>query len=533
MAGWRDIPNELTSQILCTLASEYTGRTHELAKLMRVCHRFHAVLESIVYASPQISVRRRRPGVFRYDEELQGDYVLLRYFARSIVSRPSLGLLVKDLSVRSGRGIMLREDVQIKNCNAVVDDESLIPALESFSVPARDDVRLLASAAAQKGLPNGLILEGRFPGLLIFLLHYLPSLTSLSVVCSDEISVVTSAALGRVQGGVPIGLRSIKCLDLQYNDEVHRKYGLSAETVIPFMTLPALTKLSCYRLSGEYGWELFSSALNEGSDEWSEIREKDNSDSDAQDAPGDFESGHIPVPLHETHYLRPRSSAIMLLKFEESCSDNDILGRILALPRRLESFQYSIGDRMVGDAVFEASAIYEGLRTQKASLVEIFITRELWDHCTYSPWHVLGSLNDFSRLRHLKMPVTALLTCESEHHPITPPRHNPLDSLLPPSLVILEVDIRDTTLEELTGATGLPDTLHATSLSLPNLRIFGIVDILRKVRWGHDSLESRCIWPNSWSASHNIQLVAIRAKEVFNLVCQTPNSCGFNRERQD
>lgn len=263
--------------------------------------------------------------------------------------------------------------------------------------------------------------------------------------------------------------------------------------------LPALTKLSCFRLEG--GTRMFSGT--ESSSTWGHSDEGGASDMEIWN--------NLDNPSHNLHWslrLRPRSSAVTHLQFDNSDVDSDILGIVIALPRRPESFRYSIGDEDVGDTLLRLSHFYKGLCSQRNSLTELFITSDNWWRL-YTEDGVLGSLSSFIVLQHLKLPATALLPCHNEDLPITPSSHNPLDSLLPPSLVTLEVDIRDNNwTDEFVAKTGLPDTLRETSRALPELRFFKLIGVGDMDGEFGNLPRALGIWPNaeSWSAGHRIIL---------------------------
>lgn len=168
------------------------------------------------------------------------------------------------------------------------------------------------------------------------------------------------------------------------------------------------------------------------------------------------------------------------LEFEHSAIDCDVLNRILTLPRRLESFKYSLGDATVGYWPFVPSRFYPGLCRHAESLVELFITDEdgveNFDDDEGGP--MLGSLHAFKALTHLRLPAELLFGFNdgpptTEFEPVAARNISPLDALLPPSLVILELELRgDDPLKHFMATTGIPKTLTRTSYQLPDLRKF-------------------------------------------------------------
>lgn len=511
MAGWQDLPNELTSYILKIFASGvplHHRELEELVNVLLVCRRFRAIMEPIIYATPNV-----RSDSFDGSYET-GIHLDIGCFLRTIILRPDLGRLVKAVSIglRDVDVYSCTYEEVTKRCSNQLDIEESEAIIQSLPSAERDDTRLLAHAATEAGLSNALVLQGGYPGLVILLLHHVPSLKFLSISGGHEMRIIASAALGCVRGGVPIGLQSINSLRLSYNDW---KYGLDAVDALPFMTLPSLTNFTTYQFEGDGGWDMFSEtkAVTEGTDEQSQPSdgENDGSGGYGQD---DLVNASRPTPFGRTYYLHPHSSAITQLHFDYTLTSFRLLDLIIALPRRLESLRYDVG--MDAKVAFEPRWMYKGLCTQKNSLKELVITSDYGNLTSMSATRddsVLGSLNTFSHLQHLRVPASALLFFpeDGDSPPISPPNCSPLDLLLPPSLIRLEADVEDQDgMEDFVAMTGLPNTLGATSQSLPELRIFAVVGI------GHPAgfLKYPCdgrLWPDeeSWSVGHKICLLAM------------------------
>lgn len=185
------------------------------------------------------------------------------------------------------------------------------------------------------------------------------------------------------------------------------------------------------------------------------------------------------------------------LSFEHSAMDCNVLNRILELPRRLASFHYDMGGPTVGFSEFIPSAFYRGLCVQAGSLVELFITDTTnsgdFDDEDGS---VLGSLRAFTALTHVRMHAQLLLgrlpapQIETEARA---PRSSPLDALLPPLLITLELELgREYSLQQFIAITGVPNTLTRTSRQLPSLRRFHLgVEGVPRIQIPDEASETR------------------------------------------
>lgn len=150
------------------------------------------------------------------------------------------------------------------------------------------------------------------------------------------------------------------------------------------------------------------------------------------------------------------------------------MGLILALPRRLQKFQYVVGYHLED---FCPHAFYASLCTHADSLEELVIkdTDEREEE-RRSP-AILGSLLGFIALKHLTLAVDLLFRPVESKDGVAPPKasRNPLDVLLPPSLITLKIPLESAfTVTEFSNAAGLPESLDRTSVHLPNLRVFQI-----------------------------------------------------------
>lgn len=264
-------------------------------------------------------------------------------------------------------------------------------------------------------------------------------------------------------------------------DTVSSQYGFDAEDVVPFMMLPSLNSLTAGALSVE-----------EGEDDWLQIgvtaededAEEENEDDDANNDDDNerTEFPHPRLPSNNDHTtkaiktssgytLPPKSSTIKHINLVKSLVSCSVLSRVLRLPIALESFRYEVSGPSVGYWPFVAADLLPGLLLQANSLRELKITtQEAEDLGEDEP--VIGSLSGLQVLERLALPALVLLG--------SPPdsldsnrvvRRNPLDDLLPPRLVTLELYLEGAwDLAQLLNVTGLPKNLSQTSQRIPSLR---------------------------------------------------------------
>lgn len=230
MAGWDDLPNETIMHIFKYLGTKYAVQDTLNASI--VCRRFHAILEPEIYRHvhvPSSDVPHCCP-----DEEGR-EYKKLRHLVRTLIARPELGRLVRTVHINLLGSDQMEAVKEIhEQCGF---DEGLCER------PHLHEIRhnIFLAEAAKRGLPDDLFDHG-VPGLAVLLLHFLPNLHSLSMdAWESSMDVIGEAALGRLGGGVPAGLKSICVLDLFYDDE---DLEFSPDTILSFLTLPGLVELT-------------------------------------------------------------------------------------------------------------------------------------------------------------------------------------------------------------------------------------------------------------------------------------------------
>lgn len=171
-----------------------------------------------------------------------------------------------------------------------------------------------------------------------------------------------------------------------------------------------------------------------------------------------------------TYILPPKSSSITRLNLVMSVVSSHLLGRVLTLPTALESFQYEFGGAMFGLETFVASELLPGFLSQATSLKEIIIdTRhDVLDDAD----PLFSSLAELGVLELLVLPVSMLLRTEQQGFEGGAVQ-NPLDCLLPSSLVTLVLDLDhgwSGGLPRFLNVTGIPKTLPSTARHLPALQ---------------------------------------------------------------
>lgn len=417
--------------------------------------RLRALAEPFLYRSPVLS---RLGGDDAFD---RGDeFAQLRRFVRTIVSRPTLGAFVKTLEVECIEDGFDYPDGKISagELNAVMTEAERAEALEDVpeGFDARSDIDMLAKAAEIQGLSAGLILRGGCAGQTVLLLHHLTRLKRLVFVTSDAVSPVADAALGRLQGGVPVGLAVIEQLHMT-NGGISQPYwedGYHIRSCIPFMTLPCLVEFTMGGFTG-LGMEA------EGSRYKHEI--EDDSDRESNMRNG------LPVA--------PRASAVQSLSFVNSSVEDSLLQRIMGIPLELNKFSYEIAASEVGYSLFIPKSIAQNLLPHAHHLTHLCLT-EKEPYESMIEGSGMGSLEAFTALRYLTASAVMLLgrpMSDSRPSLQRMASTNPFDALLPSSLISLHCVLNEWSFCEFLAATGLPYTFAKTKEKFTSLEGF-IID---------------------------------------------------------
>ena len=250
MAKLHDLPSELIYEAL-----RYLDRP-QILRLCFVSRNLLNIVEPLLYRNPDLT-RGRSNG-------LEPAFFELRGFARQIISRPRLASVVRNLKIVAPDKEW--DEVRPPSVFNGHRDAADVDWLRASQTDAEwEDLEVVIAAMAEKGIPNALIVDGGWWGEVVALLHHLPQLLSLSISGSNEVRLLTYAAMGKLVGGVPIGLRTISHLQLMYGatnilNYKRERSAFGSDVVIPFMHLSNLRTFSVYQFGGnlapDYGsWD--------------------------------------------------------------------------------------------------------------------------------------------------------------------------------------------------------------------------------------------------------------------------------------
>ncbi|KAF8323755.1 hypothetical protein DL93DRAFT_2092445 [Clavulina sp. PMI_390] len=369
-----------------------------------------------------------------------------------------------------------------------------------------------------RDIPNGLVVQGGYYGLALVLLHHLPNLERLRLKATNDLETVALSAFDFIDGGVPIGLASIRELELEYDGSAAR--GFRTEAVVPFFALPNLRSLTVHNFRGiDRGTGFMDDHPSVHVGPASELVEQfsDDYQSDSSEEPDlphlfNAEGEKYFLPEHTPYgaILPPKCSFITHLTFTSSAASSELLSRILALPIRLESFKYDCafganGSEMEG--LFIPGAIAEGLLTQAGTLRTLVITvseeshRDAYERNRQGLLEqnadfgtefsgLLGPLDRMEVLERLAVPIDMLMEgLAPEHRGSDSTSDNDSSQgsqgsslrrvaleppLLPKSLVQLELSLPSgpaPMLADLCKAADLPQSLGQIEEQLPMLKL--------------------------------------------------------------
>lgn len=235
------------------------------------------------------------------------------------------------------------------------------------------------------------------------------------------------------------------------------------------MMLPSLTSFTVSSFAGEEGYE---EGLQIGGPDDSEPPVADvNTEQEYQSSDSRLPKYNMRLRAIKTssgYSLPTRSSSATTLNLMMSGVSGTLLNRILTTPVALERFQYEIDWRLPVDATFTPSQFLAGLLFQANTLKELVInTKQAEDFPKDNP--PIDSLVGLRALERLVVPTGMLL----KHNSTVVAIQNPLDALLPPSLITLELGLDEWQwgkLSRLLTVTGIPQTLPTTVGRIPTLR---------------------------------------------------------------
>jgi hypothetical protein len=259
--------------------------------------------------------------------------------------------------------------------------------------------------------------------------------------------------MGRLTGGVPIGLRSISRLELNYKTVYSAIYagervGYSSDVVIPFMHLPNLMTLSV----GGFGGNV-----------------------------GDWSTGVQPPGFHsalpsDAGLIQPGCSSITDLHFTESFAGSRLVNSILKLPRALEKFEYELSQSDDPAPPFMTRDLIPGLHLHKDTLTHLTLSdTRAYGKSFATEGILIGSLSEFTALTHLRLPLMLLIgrPPETTEHQVV--SKDPIEPLLPSSLVSFKLDLLEHfQLDLFVKTTGFPDTWLKSKQRLRKLKKFAV-----------------------------------------------------------
>ncbi|KAF8309977.1 hypothetical protein DL93DRAFT_2084921, partial [Clavulina sp. PMI_390] len=413
----------------------------------------------------------------------------LLQFTRVVINNPSFGKHVRRFST-SSLGCEYKDFAAALDLWNTSFDEKEVEDAISHRGASRSDLVTIFETLPGLGLRNGLLLHGGNDGVFIVLLHLLPKLRTLEIEVEEpSIRRIAYACFGVFGGRVPISLQSIVELSISSEGDPEIDGGFETEEVVPFMTLPSLRTFTMHNFSGSEPRHLQIGVPRKHTPSTSPNHGHSTALSPCFDK------------MSTGYTLFAKSGSITHLSFRSAVVSCDLLNRILALPIRLERFEFEFGDYDPNYGGFCASKFLPGLMSHSSSLKELIITCEL----PYFEWEehdaLIGSLSGMVALETLRIPSQILLASDeeaqndseiddddddnnndddeadgwhlrlSDNTPNSTP-HNPLDDLLPPNIHSLELDIGASSFAKFVKSTGFPQSLAFTRHRIPPLTSF-------------------------------------------------------------
>ncbi|KAF8308455.1 hypothetical protein DL93DRAFT_1679106 [Clavulina sp. PMI_390] len=492
MGVWADLPSELAIQVLQNLVPsqklpEESAGSHplpnpslqrELLTCTYVSHQFRAIVTPFLYRDVHLQAAplREVPGVMTSSPTLHR-------FACAIILNPHLGKYVRRLSATSLGCVCTDYTMIFESWNKSFSDEEVIQSISTEYV-ARHDLSTILAAMQDLGLNNGLLFHGGADGIFIVLLHLLPNLESLCVKSGAPLAFIAYSCFSAVERGIPIALQSIVELEVLVKHDEYNEITLGTEELVPFMALPSLRTITAYNF-----WGRDTPRLQLGTP--------------SPVAPFIPSPDEVPTSLitetPSVYALSAKCSSITELHFRSSAHWCEVLPQVLKLPSRLERFGYEVAEQPFDDRPFVASRLLGGLASQASSLRELHITAQTTDWFWDDDEPFIGSLSGMVALETLRVPLPVLLVgaqaFEDDTLPdgndenlydanawnhllndaarITP--RNPIDDLLPPNLVSLELDILTCSFTRFIMRTGIPQSLATTRKIIPSLMNVDII----------------------------------------------------------
>ncbi|KAF8307540.1 hypothetical protein DL93DRAFT_2101225 [Clavulina sp. PMI_390] len=275
----------------------------------------------------------------------------------------------------------------------------------------------------------------RTNGILLALLYLLPKLQKLKITAGSEIQLVAYSCSGAFAGGIPAGLRSVLHVAL-INEELEG--GFRAFEVLPFMALPSIKTLTVI-----HSWARYDDVL------WLPTGERFDATPSAQTS----SPGGAVVSKSKEYGLPTQSSPIVDLSFEGSaiaCSVMSLLSQACSLKELVIGCDYSF--ETPGDQPF--IGLLSGLVALEILEVPACLRLEGFDDRHGSGSKHEPNAND----SHQESGTGGVVVS-----------HNPMDTMLPPSLVYLQCKLERVALDSFIKRTGLPTSLRFTRKRLSSL----------------------------------------------------------------
>ena len=299
------------------------------------------------YAYRQVSLRGR-------DQKPHSIQLLLR----TLLDQPSVGAHIKDLVIEFTDPV----------------EESHLNHPQSENTP--DDLRKLAVDATSRGFPEvNALLNGSIGAMLLLLLCYLPALQSLEVNPSMSLNELFFQRIKEVPALFPAlfpALHSLRSVKLSLGKD----WGIDWTRVTSFLHLPNISSIHYFDVTIEE----FDLDENDDND-----NDSDNDNADSSD------------------------HGVEVFHLEECMFCVEALISLVKSTRRLKSLIYQ-HDRSYSGILFFAESLGRALQRYARDTLEIlelnFSVDEM--HFINRPG-ALGSLRDFSLLKHVTAPMSLLL----------------------------------------------------------------------------------------------------------------------------
>ncbi|KAF8302585.1 hypothetical protein DL93DRAFT_2173174 [Clavulina sp. PMI_390] len=461
MAIWADLPTELAINVIQELynfhsSAEFWHVDKNLLSCTYVSRQFRSLVEPFLYRDiclidPDFWGAKQARDPFRPLQQL----------TRTFILRPDLAQYVRVLQASSSDDDYEDYDTFMLRCNFAYDKDRTDKYLSAASEAVRGDIQHILPALDSLGLKNGLVLRGGTNGIMLVLLHLLPRLETLEMTCGSEVELFSCSCFGVFSGRIPPGLNSVSDFTVYYK---HTMDGMGVNQALPFMTLPSMKAIT-------------SGTLTDGDPDSRPALEISGTPPSISSASHGFSDIGVPINFYKTstgYGIPLRSSSVTNITLLWSLVSSAAINSILSLPYRLERFEYSVGTPNVDYVPFCPASFLPGLLGHASSLRELEIQNEFGNGEDQA---FIGSLSELAALEILSLPARLLLPDfndndeHSEYGDETDdaavPR-NPMDNLLPKSLISLHCNLKRAAFGRFRRRTGVPQSLSFSRQHLPS-----------------------------------------------------------------